>query len=365
MPLPSRPRHRQTAKDAAAPPESRTERKPTILDVAKRARVAVGTASRVINGAPNVSEDKRNRVNAAIRELGYVPDIVAQSMRSNRSMTFACVMRDFTVPVLSMFVDSMQKEVDAFGFSLMVGSSYHDVKRELTLLKGFQQRRIDGLVIATSSESDPTLLATLAQLEFPVVLIDRDRPADFDAVCVNHAAGMRQAARYLVELGHKRIAFLSGEEGLHPARSRLEGFRQGMHDGGAPIDHALLSLSSFGGDSAYAEAYRLLSLSRRPTAVIAGGSALLPGVIRAARDLGLAIPQDLSVIAGADSDIAQLGAPPFTVVRWSHDQLGKAAGGFLMKRLDDPSLAPQRLTVDAELVVRGSCAAPGRNGARK
>lgn len=359
------PNRRPRRKDPAAAPEPRPERRPTILDVAKHARVAVGTASRVINGAPNVSEDKRKRVHAAIQELGYVPDIVAQTMRSNRSMIFACVMRDFTVPVLSAFVDSMQKEVEAFGFSLLVASSYHDVKREVTLLKGFQQRRVDGLVIATSSESDAALLPLLTQLDLPVVLIDRDRPAELDAVCVNHAAGMRQAAHYLVDLGHQRIAFLSGEEGLHPTRSRLEGFRLGLQDRGAKVDESLLRLSSFGTDTAYTEAYRLLAQPRRPTAIIAGGSALLPGVIRAARDLGLSIPQDVSVIAGADSDIAQLGAPPFTVVRWSHDQLGKAAGGFLMKRLERPELPPQRLTVDAELVVRGSCAAPPRAAAKK
>ena len=204
------------------------ERKPTILDVALRAKVAVGTVSRVINGQPNVREDKRKRVHEAIVDLGYVPDIVAQSMRNNRSMTFACVMRDFTVPVLSMFVDSMQKEIDSFGFSLMVASSYHDLERELSLLRGFQQRRIDGLVIATSSETEPTLLETLQQLDFPIVLIDREQPAAMDAVNVNHAAGTRQAVTYLADIGHRRIAIISGEQDVHPTQSRYDGYLAGL-----------------------------------------------------------------------------------------------------------------------------------------
>jgi len=124
-------------------------RKTSILDVARKAGVSLGTASRVINQHPSVSQDKRVRVLQAIDELAYVPDKVAQAMRSHRSMTFACVMRDFMVPVLSMFVDAMQREVDAYGFSLMVASSHHDAKRELSLLQGFEQRRIDGLVIAS------------------------------------------------------------------------------------------------------------------------------------------------------------------------------------------------------------------------
>ncbi|WP_298232571.1 LacI family DNA-binding transcriptional regulator [uncultured Azohydromonas sp.] len=350
-------RQRQ-ASEPVGEPGPGPERKPTILDVAKRAKVALGTASRVINGQPNVREDKRKRVQAAIAELGYVPDIVARSMRSHRSMTFACVMRDFTVPVLSMFVDSMQKEIDASGFSLMVASSYHDARREIALMRGFQQRRIDGLVIATSSETDPLLLETLEQMDFPIVLIDREMPAGLDAVAVNHAAGMCQAVSYLADIGHRRIAFISGEPDVHPTQSRLEGFRLGLQSRGLSCPQEWVRLSSFGTDMGHAEAKRLLDRGDRPTALIAGGSALLPGVIRATRELGLSIPRDVSVIAGADSDVAQLAAPAFTVVRWSHDQLGKAAGRFLIDRLAQPSLPRQRLSVDAELVVRGSCAAP-------
>jgi LacI family transcriptional regulator len=334
------------------------ERKPSILDVAKRARVAVGTVSRVINRQPNVRDDKRRRVLDAIADLKFVPDIVAQTMRTKRSMIMACVMRDFTVPVLSMFVDAMQQEIDPSGFSLLVASSYHDIKRELALLSSFQQRRIDGLAITTSSETNPLLLNTLEQLDFPIVLIDRDEPARLDAVCVNHAPAIRQAVVYLADIGHKRIAMLSGEADVHPTKSRLEGFMDAMRARGLHCGPDSVRLTSFSGDAGYAEARRLLRKVQRPTAIIAGGTALLPGVVRAARELGLSIPGDVSVIAGADSDVAQLASPPFTVVRWNHDQLGNAAGRFLMERRAQPGLPPQRLTIDAELVLRGSCAAP-------
>jgi LacI family transcriptional regulator len=119
-----------------------------------------------------------------------------------------------------------------------------------------------------------------------------------------------------------------------------------------------MRLTSFARDIGYAEAQRLLELRPRPTALISGGSALLPGVIRAVRERGLVVPRDVSIIAGADSDLAQLASPAFTVLRWSHDELGKAAGRFLMERLQRPSAPRQRLSVDAELVLRGSCASP-------
>ncbi|AXF07784.1 LacI family transcriptional regulator [Paraburkholderia sp. GV068] len=345
---------RRTSADTA----SDDERKPSIRDVALLADVSLGTVSRVINAHPNVREDTRKRVKAAIVELGYVPDMVAQSMRNHRSMTFACVMRDFTVPVLSMFVDSMQKEIEGFGFSLMVASSYHDIKRELELLLGFQQRRIDGLVIATSSEEDPALLTMLREVQFPVVLLDREMPAELDSVTVNHAAGVRQAVHHLADLGHRRIALISGEPGVHPTQSRLKGFGDAFNERGLTLEPELIRHATFARDAGYTETRHLLELAEPPTAIVAGGTSLLPGVMQATRECGLVVPQDLSVIAGADSDVALLATPAFTVVRWSHDQLGKAAGRFLMERLDNPKLPRRRLTVDAELVMRGSCAAP-------
>jgi LacI family transcriptional regulator len=108
----------------------------SIREVANRAGVAIGTVSRVINAHPSVSADRRARVLEAIAALGYIPDMVAQSMRNRRSMTLACVMRDFTVPTLSLFVDAMQREVEPHGFSTMVASSGHEVTREISLLKG-------------------------------------------------------------------------------------------------------------------------------------------------------------------------------------------------------------------------------------
>lgn len=334
------------------------EHKSSILDVAKRAQVAVGTVSRVINQHPSVRDETRRRVLAAIVELNYAPDIVAQAMRSNRSMTMGCVMRDFTVPVLSMFVDSMQQEIDPFGFSLIVASSYHDPKRERALLAKFQQRRLDGLAITTSSESDATLIEMLDHVGYPLVLIDRQHPSHLDAVCVNHAPATQQAVEYLFDIGHRSIALVSGESDVHPTRSRVEGYLAGLRSRGLAHVPELIRLASFGGDAGHIETQRVLRRTPRTTAIIAGGTALLPGVIRAIRERGLSIPGDVSVIGGADSDVAQLSTPPFTVVRWSHDQLGKAAGRFLMERLLQPALLPQRLTVEAELVLRGSCSSP-------
>jgi LacI family transcriptional regulator len=163
---------------------------------------------------------------------------------------------------------------------------------------------------------------------------------------------------HLADLGHRRIAIISGEPGVHPTRSRMKGYLDAHAERGLAVDNTLIRSASFSRDVGYTESRWLMEQPSPPTAIIAGGTSLLPGVMQAAREKGLSIPKDLSIIAGADSDVALLSTPPFTVVRWSHDQLGKAAGRFLMDRLADPTLRRRRLTVDAELVVRESCAAP-------
>jgi LacI family transcriptional regulator len=260
------------------------------------------------------------------------------------------------VPTLSLFVDAMQREVEPHGFSTMVASSGHDVAREISLLKGLRQRRIDGLVIASSSERSRTLLSAMRGAGFPIVLIDRRAPAEFDSVGVEHAQGVASAVAYLSELGHHRIAMLSGEAGLHPARDRLAGYRAGMLHAGLKVKDRWVRMTSFSPEAGYEQTRALLALKERPTAIIAGGSSLLPGVMLAAREAGLGVPDDLSVIAGADSDLARLSSPGVTAVCWPHDVLGRAAGRFLVQRLADPAVSRQSLTVRAELVVRGSCA---------
>lgn len=346
------------ATSTSVPKTKREGRSPSIKEVAKLAQVGLGTVSRVINGGENVSNRTLSKVLAAIAELGYFPDTVAQSMRNNRTMTFACVVRDFTVPVLSLFVDAMQKTIDPAGFSLIVASSYHDLDRELSLIQRLQQRRIDGLVITTSSETSLPLLKLLESVNFPVVLMDREAPLGLDAVIVDHATGTKLAIDQLIAMGHKRIAFISGAQDLHPTKSRLKAYEDALRAAKIRKVPELIRTGSFGADAGYQQARELLALPVPPTALMAGGSAYLPGLIRAARERGLRIPQDLSIVVGAESDMAMLMEPAIATVRWDHDKLGQAAGRLLMERLADPGCEPIRLVFESEFVPGGSCAPP-------
>jgi LacI family transcriptional regulator len=339
-------------------PDRAQGRKPTIRDVAEAAGVGIGTVSRVINGHANVGAALRERVQAAILALGFTPDAAAQSLRGGQSRTFACVVRDLTVPVLASFADQMQQELDQHGYGLLVASSYHSFARERELLASFERRRVDGLVIATSSERDPRLLRLLREAPMPVTLLDRRRPETLDSVCVDHASGTRAAIAHLLALGHRRIAVISGAHTVRPVRERLRGVELAHAALGLRPDPALIRLGSFSTAFAAQEAAALLDGPVPPTAFFVAGTALLPGLLRALQERGLSVPRDVSVVAGADSELAEFHSPPISVVRWDHGALGAAAARFLLGRIEDPELPPQRAAGPTEYVPRGSCAPP-------
>ncbi|SDB74651.1 LacI family DNA-binding transcriptional regulator [Belnapia rosea] len=336
------------------------QRAVTIKDVAREAGVGLGTVSRVINHHPQVAEVLRAKVEEAIRDLGYAPDIAAQSLRGRKTRSFACVFRDLTVPVLAAFVDAMQQELGSEEYAIFVASSYHDLAHERALLANFAARRVDGLVIASSSESDQRLLRLISRAPMPVVLLDRAAPAGLDVVRADHASGTQQAIDNLLRLGHRRIAMVSGEPSVGATRERLRGFSNAHTAFGLQPDPDLLRFGSFAIQFGFDQAEALLAAPRPPTAFFVAGAALLPGVLRALRARGLRIPEDVSVVAGADSELAEFHQPPISVVRWNHGALGTAAARFLLRRLQTPGLPPQEHVTPTEFLPRGSFAPPAK-----
>jgi LacI family transcriptional regulator len=332
--------------------------RPTIRDVARAAGVSLGTASRVLNGHKSVSPDMRGRVERAILDLGYRPDAVAQSMRRGATQTIGIVIRDITVPVLAGFVKSVQDVLYEAGYTLIIAGSEDRPDRELDILEVLSRRRVDGLIMTTASERDVLLLEAREAVHMPVVLLDRESPAGFDAVVVAHREGTRRAVSHLLELGHRRIALLTGSETVRPAAERVLGYQDAFRERGLELDPELIRARSFTADYAYLESSALFGQRAPPSAIIAGGIAMLPGVLRAVRAYSLRIPEDIAVVGGSDSDLAELATPPITVVRWSYAELGKAAAQLLLDRIQGgPEAPPRRIKFPTELVIRSSCAA--------
>jgi LacI family transcriptional regulator, galactose operon repressor len=333
--------------------------KTTIRTVAERAGISVGTVSRVLNEHPAVDREIREKVTRAIAELGYEPNLLARNMRRQSTLTIGCIIRDISIPALSNFVKAAQETLIEADYGLIVANSDAKADRERKLMRRFAQHQADGLILSLGSEVNTPDLQALARRRFPVVLLDRDGPDWTDRVLADHRTGTRRAVQHLLSLGHRRIALLTGDDAIYPSRARALGYHEAMDAAGVPMPERLLRSASFLQAFGQSETATLLTAPQRPTAVIAGGMDMLPGVLRAVRAAGLRIPQDISLVATSDTALGQLSQPSIAVVDWDLGELGRLAARLLLDRVhlqQNPS--PRRIMISTEFLPRESCARP-------
>lgn len=334
-------------------------KKPTIKELAAAAGVSVGTASRVINNHSNVGEDVLRRVNDAIERLGFTPDSAAQSMRGGTTRSIGIIIRDITVPALASFTRAAQDTLHEAGYVLLILCSTDSKERELELLEVLRKRRVDGLIMAPSSERDPDILKACQRLNLPILLLDRKYPPEWDSVLVDHETGIGEAMDHLLSLGHRRIGMVTGQPSVHPSSARIDAYKAKLAAAGLDYDPTLVRTRGFDLNSAFFEASALLSLQDRPTALIAGGIDMLGGVIRAIRTAKLSVPNDISLIGGADTELAIFSTPPTNVIRYDAAEQGRWSAQLILNRLAGRSgPEPHHLTISSQYVMRGSCAPP-------
>lgn len=342
--------------------------RPTVRDVALRAGVSVGTVSRVANGAASVNAAVRERVQQAIAALGWSPSVVAQNMRGRATRMIGFIFPDLENPLFSSMIKGAEDVLTKEGYMLVVGSSDGQPEREAALIDLFGQRQADGLIFTIEREREAAVLSRLADARFPAILLERDAGVEgAGAVGADHLGGTYQATRYLIELGHRRIALLAGGRGNRVGRDRWKGFEQAHRDAGLAIDTDLVRLHEATAEHEFGmrQTQLLMALPEPPTALMALGRHLLRAVLATCRMGRIRIPQDLSLITANDSDLAQLATPAVTVIRYSSYDLGREAAELLLHRLrGDQSAGASRIEVPTELVLRESCTPPARARAR-
>ena len=332
--------------------------KVTIREVAQHAGVSLGTASRVLNGHSNINPKIVAKVQASIKTLNYTPNLAAQSLKGDRTRSIGIVVHDIAAPAVSGYVTAAQDVLMEAGYALFVASTGRDLTRADAFLQMLAARRVDGLIATIEPDAVARYLQVKPQgRPAPLVLLDRNMPADADAAVIDHAAGIDSAVRYLTGLGHTRIALLTGARSLLPAGARMEGFERAMRAAGLPIRPNFIVTDCFEPKTAFQEAQVLLSGPDRPTAILAGGinaHRAAQATIRKLNDaIGSLLDQQM-----VDSDLAELATPPITVVTWNSDEMGRAVAQLVLQRINQPDSEPRRLTFPSELIVRESCAAP-------
>jgi DNA-binding LacI/PurR family transcriptional regulator len=331
----------------------------TIKHIAKEAGVSLGTVSHVINGSIPVRPVMRRRVIEAIRNLGYQPSLLARGLRRNKTSIIGMVIPDITNPFFPAVVRGVEDVAYQNSFRLMLCNTDNDPAKEESYLRELHSYRTAGLILIPSVNSQ---IGTLVDLEFadvPVICLDR-LPENWtgDSVTVDNAEGAFAATNYLVELGHRSIAMITGSLHLTNAVARLEGFRSAMHKAKLDVGQEYVQEGRFDRLSGYEKMRILLQHRPRPTAVVCGNDLIALGVLSALREANLRCPQDISVVGFDDIELAELTDPSLATVFQPGYQMGARGTSLLIKRLRGSSEPPQKIVLPTELKVRHSVASP-------
>lgn len=341
----------------------RLRRKVTLRDVAKEAGVSLATASDVLNDRPRtrVSPETRQRILDAARRLGYQPALNARSLRTGLTYLIGlCIPLQPQSPLTPFFHDALNGALEVAhkrGWTVTI-LGFHDRDEELRLLKDVAEHRVvDGVILFDPIVNDPRL--SVLKGKVPFVVVGRVEDPEVYTVDNDNVEAAQLATRYLIQLGHQRIALIHVPFVFMTARDRLEGYRKALTEAGIPFRPELLAATDgyYGIEAGYRAFKSLLKQTPElPTAVLSMDDTMALGVLQAAREEGLRVPEDLSVIGFNDSYFSQYCAPPLTTVRVFVETLMHYATEMLLRLINKEPVVPQRLIVPTQLVIRASCA---------
>jgi LacI family transcriptional regulator len=331
----------------------------TIKEVAERARVSVATVSRVVNNSGYVSTDLRERVEEAMHTLHYKPSALARSLRRQETHTIGVLVPALNQPFFGTLIFAMEKTLFTGDYRTLICSSEEDPLKEATYVDILLRQRVDGVILVPTGHSTEGV-SRLLQAEVPVVLIDRDFPnLSISRVLSDNFGGANAGMQHLLALGHRRIALIGGPSYSQVTRARVEGAEQAFRDFGAVYDPSLLMIGTLPEfELGYQAALSLMKRADPPTAIFALTDVVAVGVLHAAAQLNLTLPDDLSVMGFDDIPLAAYTIPELTTIAQPIYGMGQTAVEILMRRLHNQHQPLETIQLDTRLVVRKSTAPP-------
>lgn len=327
----------------------------TISDVAQKAGVSMKTVSRVVNNEQGVSKKTRDRIQQIIQELGYVPNVSARRLASDRSFVIGLVVKD-TGEYHGEILTNILGEVGKLRYSLQV--VYHDPKSHESrsaLNQILQQKSVDGLILTPPCDNDLVFMHMCTTAHIPFVrLTPMDPNLPFPYVTGNDFQGARDLTKYLIGLGHKRIGFLMGNHEHQASQARFEGFLTAMRESELTVDMSLIRDADFEFDLGRQHTFELLNSRNRPTAIIASNDESAAGALYAAHESRIRVPEELSIAGIDDFPTARKIWPALTTVRQPMDQISREATNLLIALIEGRAPKMTQVRVEEALVVRSS-----------
>ena len=327
----------------------------TIKDIAKHVGVSIMTVSRVVNNSGYVSEDTRRLVETAINEMGYKPNLMARSLINNKSEFISVIVPDIANPFFAELIKGTEGIARKYGYNIILSDTNWTESLEVDHIEGAMSRMADGIVIVAPKLSEKGL--EFYNKNIPIVVVDRKlRTRDIPNIFVDNKNGAFAATQHLIELGHRKIAFISGPEGIVNTERRKKGFFSAFKKAGYETDMDLIFPGDFkfeGGKKVF-EAIRQMEESKRPSAVFASNDLMALGVISGAIESGWSVPNDLSVVGFDDILLSSLVNPPLTTVSHPYVKMGERAIEELLIKLENIDGIKQDNKLENVLVRRKS-----------
>jgi LacI family transcriptional regulator len=336
----------------------------TIRQVAEQAGVSIATVSRVVNGHADVSVQTRETVRRVMRERGYPASPRARTVRPAagpaRTGLVGVIMPVVHPGYFAVILSGAAEALYEHDMRAVLCPTRHSRSREASLLERLAHGATDGAILVLPEESTAELLELTAR-GLPLVVVDplRELAAGFPVVSAAHSAGATLATRHLLELGHRRIAAISGPPGWLASQERLRGYHAALAGQGVLPDPAVIVSSDFTVDGGRTAAVALLDLPEPPTAIFAFNDSMAIGAMQAARARGLRLPAELSVVGFDDTSEAVSVVPGLTTVRQPLAEMGRIAVSLLLRQIEDHRIEPMRVELETTLVIRESSAPPG------
>ena len=335
----------------------------TIKDIAKIAGVSHTTVSRALHDSPVIAPNTIHRIKTIAGDLGYLPSAMGRGLKTRQTRALGVIVSSLADPFWSEVMQGIDAVLHPAGYSLIISASRRDKQREKEIVRAMGERRVDG-VIMCSPPFDPEHGRSLHNYGLPMVVVNNQSAEDIQySVYHDNEYGTRQVVRHLIDLGHRKIAFLGNQQGGRTTMERESGYRAEMQAAGLPIPEGYVVMgpenTPAGGCSA---AQQLIALPEKPTAIVCYNDLMAVGVYSALYFAGLSVPRDLSVAGFDNLLISAFLTPPLTTFSQPMHQLGMEAARLLLSLLEEhggESPVPQQaICVRGELLVRGSTQAP-------
>ncbi|MED3623473.1 LacI family DNA-binding transcriptional regulator [Neobacillus thermocopriae] len=328
----------------------------TIKDVAREANVSISTVSRVLNGSGYTSEETRQKVYQAVEKLNFKRNMIAAAMIKKQTSTFGLIIPDIKNIFYADLTRAVEDTANQHGFNIVLCNTDNNLTKEAEYIDFLIAKGVDGIIFSTPEVKDKNIKQVVEEYpDLPVVILGSKIPGvKINEILVDNFEGGYMATNHLLELGHKKIAFISGSADSYASIERYKGFQSALADKKIKIIEDFVIFDKFYIDSGYKNGLKLLSRQDRPTAIFAASDAIAVGIYKAARELNLKIPEDLSIIGFDDSQFADIVFPPLTTIHTPIIEMGNRAMEIAIKTIKEKSHVKETIVFYPTLVERES-----------